>query len=179
MEQTGTEKPLDDPQIEAAYLLAEDKLTDAQIAKRLKIGRTTLHRWKQIPAFAAKVAEFVQQTEAEILKRGIARKARRVEALHARWLKMQRIIEDRSAAPEMQHVAGGKTGLLVRQLKSIGSGPAAQVVEEFEVDTGLLKELREHEKQAAVEMGQWTEKRDVTSGGEPFKVYVGFDPDSV
>ena len=60
---------------------------------------------------------------------------------------------------------GGNTGLLVRQVKGIGKGEDFQVVEEYAVDTGLLRELREHEKQAAIELGEWTEKQDVTSGG--------------
>ena len=54
------------------------------------------------------------------------------------------------------------------------------------VDIGTLKELREYLKQAAVETGQWTEKKDVTSRGKVVlrRVYVGVplpneDPNSV
>jgi hypothetical protein len=43
-------------------------------------------------------------------------------------------------------------------------------VEEYQVDTGLLKELREHEKQAAQELGQWSEKARVEQG--PIEVQV-------
>lgn len=32
----------------------------------------------------------------------------------------------------------------------------------YSIDTGLLRELREHEKQAAQELGQWKEKREET-----------------
>jgi hypothetical protein len=44
---------------------------------------------------------------------------------------------------ELRKAPGGKTGLLVRRLKMLGSGESAQVVEEFEVDVGLLREIRE------------------------------------
>jgi hypothetical protein len=44
------------------------------------------------------------------------------------------------------------------------------VVEEYEVDTGLLKELREHEKQAAQELGQWSDKARAEQGPIDVKV---------
>ena len=50
----------------------------------------------------------------------------------------------------------------MRTLKQLGRGDEAETVEEFRVDTGLLKELRETEKQAAQELGQWAEKHEVT-----------------
>lgn len=72
---------------------------------------------------------------------------------------MLRVIEARSK--DMAEVPGGDTGLLVRKLKSIGSGENTKTVEEYAVDTGLLSELREHEKQAAQELGQWINKSNV------------------
>jgi hypothetical protein len=44
------------------------------------------------------------------------------------------------------------------------------VVEEYEVDTGLLKALLDHEKQAAQELGQWSEKSKVEQG--PMQVRI-------
>lgn len=66
----------------------------------------------------------------------------------------------------MPDVPGGKTGLLVREIKSIGAGPNSREVEEYKVDTGLLKELREHERQAAIELGQWQESGQQLKPGE-------------
>ncbi len=48
---------------------------------------------------------------------------------------------------EFNRVPGGATGLIVRKLKKEGT--------EYELDTGLLSEFREHEKQIAIELGQW------------------------
>jgi hypothetical protein len=56
---------------------------------------------------------------------------------------------------------GASTALLVRRERSVGSGQNQKFVAEYKVDTGLLRELRKLEKQAAIELGQWTEKRDV------------------
>jgi hypothetical protein len=60
-------------------------------------------------------------------------------------------------AADMAEVPGGGTGLLVRQYQ--GGAPI------YKVDTGLVSligQLLAHEKQAAGELGQWTEKRDVS-----------------
>lgn len=51
----------------AAALIAEDKLSDAQIASRLKIGRTTLSRWKRDPEFQTKVQESVARVDGMVI----------------------------------------------------------------------------------------------------------------
>jgi len=50
--------------------------------------------------------------------------------------------------------------LLVRTFKVARSGDETEVLEEFAVDGTLLKEMREHERQAAQELGEWTERRE-------------------
>lgn len=45
------------------------------------------------------------------------------------------MVEERGADPSMANVPGGKTGLLVHQIKSIGNGPNAKIVPEYVVDT--------------------------------------------
>lgn len=139
--------------IDAAELIAARNLTFSEIAERLEIDRTTLWNWRQDPEFAARVEEIVEEHRAETRRIGIADKERRLSALNDRWCRLKRVIEARADAPEMAAAPGGSTGLLVRTMKQVGS----KVVEEFAVDTGLLKELREIEKQAAVELGQWNE----------------------
>ncbi|MHC5543152.1 hypothetical protein ACYOEI_33435, partial [Singulisphaera rosea] len=109
-----------------------------------------------------------------VRRRGIAILERRVDALHDRWLRMQTIIEERAADKEMDGVPGGKTGLIVRQTR--GSGPDAEPIDDYVVDTALLKELREHEKQAAQELGQWVETRKID---QFTKVYITLGPDDL
>src|SRR6266446_740657 len=83
--------------------------------------------------------------------------AERLGALNDRWLRLLRNIEKRAEAPEMQDVAGGKTGLLRCRRKSMGFGENRMIVNEFSVDTGLLRALLALEKQAAREVGDWEE----------------------
>lgn len=149
--------------LEAAQLLAADQLTDREIAAKVGISDRQLWRWKKVPEFQAKVKEIVAATERGILSRGIAARVRRVQALNDRWDRMRQVIAERGADPGMQTVAGGKTGLLVHQVKGVGKGEDFQLIDLYLVDTGLLKELREHEKQAAQELGQWVQKVAPTS----------------
>ncbi len=87
----------------------------------------------------------------------------RLAALQDRHDRLRQVMIERGADPSMQIVPGGKTGLLCRTLKSVGSGPNSQIVEEFEIDETLLKEFREHEKQVAIELGQWQETAGPTT----------------
>lgn len=148
-----------EPRRRAALLLAEDELTDDEIASELGVNRATLWRWKQHPEFAAQVAAHVAELGDAAARYAIARKRRRVKALDDRWRRLHQVIAERGAA--MRGVPGGSTGLLVRRVKSVGTGPQQQIVEEYEVDGTLLREAREHEKAAAIELGQL----DLPAGG--------------
>lgn len=154
---------------DAARLVAEDIETDEQIAAALEINRRTLTRWKAHPDFSARVQQHIEAFREATLRRGIADRVKRVAALHDRWKRMQRVIAERAEDGTHGDVAGWTTGLLVHTVKGVGRGEDFQLVDLFEVDTGLLRELREHEKQAAQELGQWTEKHDHTTAGKPFQ----------
>lgn len=137
----------------ACKLLAEDKLTDVAIAELVGVSVVSLWQWKRWPEFSGRVDKQRAAIADAVLSRGIASVKRRVQAQDDRWRRMQSVIDAR--AEEHKDVKGGESGLLVKRLRSIGSGDSQQVVEEYEVDTGLLAELRAHEKQAAQELGQW------------------------
>lgn len=161
-----------DQHVMAAQLLADGELTNNAIAERLGITYQTLWNWRQHEDFAALVRENLARFRDDVRRRGIASLDRRVKALNDRWMRMQRVIEARADDPKYAEAPGGSTGLLVMTMKQIGSGDDADIVREFAVDTGLLKELREHEKQAAQELGQWTEKHDHSTQGKPMQIQV-------
>lgn len=126
-----------------------------KVTPALKNARVAAKALKRdgLSAIAAKAQseELAKQdvTDAPI----IAARERRVQALYDWWERLRQLATERGA--DMPDVPGGKTGLLVRRIKSIGSGPSAREVEEYELDGVLLKEYREFMKQAAQELGQW------------------------
>lgn len=94
---------------------------------------------------------------------GIRNRQNRLAALNDRAERMKQVIRERAEADEFAKVAGGTSGVLVRQWKIGRDGTA---YEEFAVDTGLLAEMRAHEKQAAQELGEWTEKSEIRGSKE-------------
>lgn len=122
----------------------------------------TLKIWSVAFEWQARLAGIAEAERAAIVARGIADKQNRVNALNERWELMKRVVGERAVAEEMQRIAGGKTGLLAHDVKGVGKGDDFQLVDVYEVDTGLLRELREHEMQAAKEMGQWAERRELS-----------------
>lgn len=160
----------------AVELVVDGRKSDEEIAFELGIHRATLHRWKERPDFARRVDELRQKFRTEIEERGILERRNRLAALDDRWQRMKALIDARAADPQLQDVPGGATGLLVRSLRGLGRGDEFQIVEDVALDAALLKELREHEKQAAQELGQWTEKRELT-GKDGGPVVVAGIPD--
>lgn len=156
----------------AAQLIAEGELSDTEIAARVGVSRQILWVWRKDSEFTAAIEQGIESILGSLRRRRISHVEQRIDSLNTRWLKLHRVIEARSTDPEMLNAAGGETGLLVRTQKALGGGEFAQIVDEFAVDTGLLKELREIEKQASIELKQWTEKADVTSLGQAVAVQV-------
>jgi hypothetical protein len=155
-------KRLTTPQERAAVLVAEDALTDEQIAAQTHVHRATLDRWRKRADFAARVEEHRARWQAEIETEGIANRQNRVRVLQETYDRLEHVIAAR-AADERMTAPGARTGLLVRTVKPTKWG----VVEAYTVDTGLLRELREHLRQVAQELGQWTDHSDLTSGDSP------------
>lgn len=168
--------------------------TEEELALRLGVTFPTLWRWKQHPAFAARVAEHTADIVAAVKAEGVANRQNRLDGYNDRYRRLEQVIAERAADPTMAQVPGGTSGLLAREIKFVtvyeakrperggDDGEPAIVpakykepTEVFTVDTGLLRELREVAKQAAQDLGQWTEKREIGGAdGEPaLKVYVG------
>lgn len=158
----------------AAILLAEDEMTDREIAAALNISRTTLHEWKQEPEFQQVMGDYAGQIVAEALKLPIARKHVRVKELNDLNERYHRIIDERArrhaAALEDSPEAAARaifgdvtpaeaaTGMLVAQPKIAANG---KTVTEWAFDKALDSAIKETHKQAATELGQWQERTAV------------------
>ncbi len=110
-----------------------------------------------------KFEQLREEFENEAIGEGLARKAVRIREKSHRHDLLNQIIAERSVSEDMQAVAGGKTGLLVKDYKN-------GLMAVYKLDAALLKELRDLEREIAIEVGQWTEKKDVTSDGKPLQL---------
>jgi hypothetical protein len=147
---------------EAALLVASDRQSDEAIVDILGIDRKTLWRWRQVDAFRARVDFIRAQLRAEILQHGIAVRENRVRRLDERTRLLDQVMEERGAMEEHKTVPGWTTGLITHEIVHTKAG---NLLDRYRLDTNLLGELRAHEKQAAQEVGEWTEKRVTTTSG--------------
>jgi hypothetical protein len=162
----------------AAVLLAEDDRSDVEIAAELGVAVSTLWRWGQHPEFAATVGDHVGKLQAAMLRYPIAKRRERIRVLNSLHEKQLAVIAARAA--EMAGACpGGETGLMVRQIKAVNTGRGPTAIEEFAVDTGLLREIRATEEQAAKELGQWVEKSEAAVGLTGAVRLIGVDPEDV
>ena len=149
----------------AAQLVAEDRLSDDEIAARASVVRRQLERWKLVPQFKARVQEHVAEFRAKA-GGGLADRYNQVAHIKARLAEIDGIIEARGKTTEP--VPPGSTptqrGLQVHTVKSIGSGDKQQVVHEFAIDTEVIAEERALLQHLAILMGFW--KQQVEHSGK-------------
>lgn len=167
---------------QAASLLALDQITDTEIAAQVGVDRNTLWWWKQSPVFAAQVKSIADLVNESVMQEGIAVKANRIRHLNERHHKLRQIVDERAEHfashedQETREAPGVATGLLVRQIRVVGTGRAAREVVEYVVDTALLREMRSIEEHTARELGQWTDRSEVLVNQ---KLYIGVDIDQM
>src|SRR5450756_2592328 len=70
--------------VEASVLVAEDRLTNEEIATRVGVSRQSLDKWKRHPEFQRRVESLVAAMAEAVRARGIASRERRVDLLPGR-----------------------------------------------------------------------------------------------
>ena len=156
----------------AAQLSADDSLSDVKIAKEVGIATRSLTRWKLDPEFRARVAEHVDAWKLEIRKRGLAIKERRIESYIRDFEATNTILVERgnqqaqavdvNAEP---YAGGASTGFVVKDFK--GLAPV------YSFDAALMRERLSIRKQLAQELGEWSEKQEVSGpDGGPIETTV-------
>jgi hypothetical protein len=102
----------------------------------------------------ARFTEFQAEAEAEAISQGLARKADRIRQLEKLFDGMVQVIAERGQSESMIGVAGGRTGLLVRDFK--------QHEEVFKFDAALVREMRSILDDIAKEMGQRQNRHEIS-----------------
>ena len=147
-------------------------MTSVQIAADVGVTPHTLAKWKRREDFTAEVERIRTIVRDEVLHQGIALKVNRIKALNDR---IERIMEERAADPAMQNIPGGKTGLVKRTVKSIGSGANATIIEEFELDATLSREYLAVLEQSEKEMSaKFEEAKPNVGPGERPKLIINY-----
>ena len=134
------------------------------------------------PDFQDQVSLIRTQFAEDALSRGLALRHIRQARLSERAALIDQIVSERSLVtappgpdnpfhdPDSLGVPGASTGLLTKQIRSLGSGPNSIIIDEWSLDRPILRELAEIEQQAAREAGQW---RDIKQIESTTKAYIG------
>ena len=135
---------------QAAEFIAQAQMPREDIAARCDVSLEVLAEWEQEPDFREEVRRYLADMRDEAYKTGIATRASRLVRLNDRWDRCQQIIRERAAYYRQQGLKfpGSRTGLLKARRSPKGDL-------EYVVDAELLREIRELEAQAALEMGDW------------------------
>lgn len=167
-----------EPKERAAILCAEDALTDREIAAELGIGRRTLADWKEFAEFRERVTDLARRANTASLRTWIGKRQERVGRLLTQAERIERVVALRAEAalldPSMPETA--KTGLMVGRTILSARGDVERT--DWTLDTGLCREYRATLEQAARELGQLSEKVEV-SGDQITRRYVGVDVEAV
>lgn len=150
----------------AARFLAAGEKTLEEICAIIYASRRQLFNWRQQPEFSERVEKYRKIYGENAERLAIGHKLNRLRTYNTIDARIKSVIDARAGHPDYEKVPGGRTGLMARNLKVLGSGIGASVIEVFEFDAALVKELREVNKQAAMELNQWPQ-----SGGSSVNVF--------
>lgn len=149
--------------LRAAWMIADARMIDADIAEQLRISRQTLFVWRLDDAFMAQIATYREEINRAILSYGSAVKENRIRDMQERLDRMRALVAARAVVGE--HRAARNAGDPGENTGIIAEAPAGRTTI-MATDHALLREIRELEKQIAMELGQFQQKVDVTTGGQ-------------
>ncbi len=158
--------------LDTALLVAQDRLTNAQIAAKMGISLRCLDKWKADAEFQTEVERCLNRWREDIEKRGIADRRRRLYRLNDRARRMEYVIRARAKLfRQMARKAAKEAAASGKELdiNPFLEGTAGVSVikptrygDVIEVDTALLAEMRATEQQISIELGQWKPKHVIT-----------------
>lgn len=153
----------------AALLLAtEPNLTIPQVAQRAGCSPRAIDGWKVRPEFQGRIKELFDTWCKQIRSKGIALKERRLLSYLEAYEAIQVIKADR-AAEYAESGLGGKSGYVVKEMKTVAGEPVAH----FVFDRALMAEERELKKQLAIELGEFEQKLEVSGpDGGPIEMQL-------
>jgi hypothetical protein len=134
------------PDAEDAARLAADGVPPVMICDRLGIDIYDFEQWMLVTEFRFRIRQHLEALSEHVMTSGLANRTHRLKADNDRWQAQQEIVRARAKHAredeKLSQIPGAKTGWLNNNL---------------EYDAALSKEMRETQKQAAIEAGQWQE----------------------
>lgn len=177
---SDTNFKLTGPRLKAVELVAQDAISDEAIAAEVGIAKRTLEHWKGVPIFAELVAESRTAMAEAVRKQGIAAKQNRIDSYVSDFILTAQIMAERAEDSDISEGPGGKTGLVVRTIKGLGSGDNFTTVAEFAFDAALLTARQTLRRQIAEELGEWQDNLNLSGDlTTTVRILGGVDPEDI
>jgi replicative DNA helicase len=140
-------------------MACDEGLSNTQIGKKVGFPPSTIRMWLSRPDYKEAIREYYEILEEETFRLAAIHRANRLRKLQEVLDKMDIVMAERAKAYENVNI-GGKSGLLVKQVKTVGSGPNAYDVAEYVYDSALVRDILSIHKQIAQEKGEWSERKE-------------------
>ena len=145
-----------DAYIAAGYVPSSRDAARATASKLLRVPSVAARMAELQPVIDARLEEGAKEM-AQVVEDEVLTSMGRVLSLAIRRRKMLDVIEARAKHPENQWAPGGNTGMVITSERTLGK---FGTIKTHEFDATLSRELRESEKQIAIELKQWSRKVD-------------------
>ena len=132
-----------------AWLL--EGVPNTEIARRVGVHHSAV--WRYAKKHEDRLAPVVAEIERQITDAAIASKVNRILDADRDYRRLGEVIEARATDARYDE-PGYRSGVMVHQLKQIGSGRNTQTVDEYKVDTALVAERRALRREVAEELDQ-------------------------
>jgi DNA-binding XRE family transcriptional regulator len=159
----------------AALLSSDGKLTEQQIAQTVGVARRTLHRWRQHPAYSARIAKHCAAHRKQIRTKGIAARTNRIAELSHELAALEQIEAERAriygTAKFRDVIAGGASGLIIisgwQTIVNAKTGEK-QKLPLVRSDVSTIKRKLAILKKVEQELGQWLKTTETPDGFDEF-----------
>jgi hypothetical protein len=142
-----------DAYIAAGYVVGSRDAARAAASKLNRVPSVASRLAELQPAIDARLEESAKEI-AQVVEDEVLTSMGRVITLAIRRRKMLDVIDARAKHPDHQWAPGGSTGMVITGEKAVGK----KIIKTHEFDATISRELRETEKQIAIELKQWSEK---------------------
>lgn len=148
---------------EIVKMACDEGLSNAVIGEKLGFPPQTIRMWLQRPDYKDAIKLYYSILEEETYRQAGTIRAKRIQILQDQLDSLLELKRQRAAA--YSHIeTGGSTGNLVKEVKTVGTGPNAYDVAEYKYDSAVVRDIAMLTKQIAQEKGEWSEKstHDIT-----------------
>ena len=139
-----------------AARFAAEGMPPTLICQNLGLQPNVFESWLANTEFRIRIRSYLEALTEHVMTSGLASRTHRLIAGNERWAAQKTIVAQRAKRakedPELEKIPGATTGW---------------VTDKGEFDSALAKEMRDTEKQGAIEVGQWNE-----GGAPPTKINI-------